>query len=85
MFHVYILQSDKTGKFYVGSTGNLEDRITRHNSGRSKATKNGIPWKLVYTEEFQTRNDAYKREMEIKAWKSHERIAQLVKHIPFII
>lgn len=85
MFHVYILQSDKTGKFYVGSTGNLEDRITRHNSGRSKATKNEMPWKLVYTEEFQTRNDAYKREMEIKAWKSHERIAQLVRHISFII
>ena len=83
MFHLYILLSEKTNKFYIGSTGNLEDRIIRHNSGRSKATKSGIPWKLLYTEEFETRSEAIKREQELKSWKSHERIAQLVKCIPF--
>ena len=82
MFQLYILQSEITNKFYIGSTGNLEDRLIRHNSGRSKATANGKPWKLFYSEEFQTRSEAYRREMEIKSWKSHERIAQLVKRIP---
>ena len=83
MFHVYILLSEKTGKFYIGSTGNLEDRLSRHFSGRSKATSSGKPWKLMWTEEFETRSAAYRREMEIKAWKSHDRIVQLVKRIPF--
>ena len=78
MFHLYILLSEKTNKFYIGSTGNLEDRITRHNGSRSKSTKTGIPWKLVYTEEFETRGEAMKRERAVKLWKSHERVAQLV-------
>ena len=83
MFHLYILLSEKTGKFYIGSTGNLEDRLSRHTTGRSKATFTGRPWKLIWTEEFETRSAAYKREMEIKAWKSHDRIVPLVKRIPF--
>ena len=78
MFYTYILFSELTNKFYVGSTGNLEDRINRHNSGRSKATKSGIPWKLVYTENFENRSEAFKREMEIKNWKSHNRIEKLI-------
>ena len=83
MFYVYIIQSEKNQKFYVGSTGNLDDRMIRHNSGRSKATSVGIPWKLIYTEKFETRSQAYRREMEIKSWKSHDRILQLVARIPF--
>ena len=79
MFFVYILQSQITNKFYIGSTGNLEDRLIRHNSGRSKETANGKPWKLVYTENFQSRSEAMKREMELKAWKSHQRITNLIE------
>ena len=78
MYHLYILLSEKTGKYYIGSTGNLEDRLIRHNSGRSNATKSGIPWKLKYKEEFTTRSEAIKRELEVKSWKSHERITHLV-------
>jgi len=77
MYNVYILQSDKTGKFYVGSTGDLEDRLIRHFNGRSIATKHGGPWKLVFTEEYNSRQEAFHREMEIKSWKSHSRIALL--------
>lgn len=78
MFYVYILQSEKTHKFYIGSTENLEDRFQRHNNGRSKATASGIPWKIKYKEEFTTRTLAVSREMQIKGWKSHKRIEQLI-------
>ena len=78
MFHVYILLSESTHKFYIGSTGNLSDRLLRHNSGRSKATKVGIPWQLVYSEEFPTRSEAIRREIELKSWKSHTRIEALI-------
>jgi putative endonuclease len=78
MFYIYILQSEKTHRYYIGSTGNLEDRINRHNSGRNKATKAGTPWKVVYTEEFESRSEAIKRELELKSWKSHTRVAELI-------
>ncbi len=79
MFYTYILFSEKTHKYYIGSTGNLSDRLLRHNSGRNKSTKIGMPWKLIYTEEFQTRSEAMLRENAIKAWKSHSRIDNLIR------
>ncbi len=66
MFTVYILFSESLNRYYVGHTGDLKDRLIRHNQGRSKSTKSGIPWKIMYTEAYQTKPEAYQREMEIK-------------------
>jgi putative endonuclease len=33
MYYVYILYSEKDGKFYIGSTPDLQNRITKHNNG----------------------------------------------------
>ena len=79
MYHLYILLSKKTSNYYIGSTGNIVDRIIRHNSGRSKSTTSGIPWLLVYSEEFESKSEAIHREMEIKGWKSHQRITNLIQ------
>ena len=79
MYYTYILISEKTGKYYIGSTGDINDRLHRHNSGQSRYTKSGIPWKLVYSEEYSTRGEAMKRENEIKRWKSHTRITDLIE------
>ncbi len=69
MFYAYILKSFKTEKYYIGSTHDLEARLARHNAGRNKSTKEGIPWELVYREEFPTEQDAYRREFQIKSYK----------------
>ena len=53
-------------KYYVGSTANLEDRILRHNSGRSGYTKQGMPWELIKVITFESRNEAVKVELSIK-------------------
>jgi len=82
MFFLYILYSQSKDRFYIGSTGNLSDRINRHNSGRSKATKAGRPWKLMYVEEFNSRADAMKREFFIKNKKSREFIIKLIDNHP---
>ena len=79
VFCLYILRSDKTGRYYVGSTGDLQDRLRRHNSGYSKATKAGVPWQLVYKEQFASKSEACIRELEIKAWKSRVIIEGLIK------
>jgi putative endonuclease len=62
VYFVYILQSLKDGSYYVGSTQDLDERINRHNGGRSKYTKAKRPWKMVYHEEFPDRSSALKRE-----------------------
>jgi putative endonuclease len=79
MFYTYILHSKTLDKYYVGSTNNIEDRIQRHNQGRSTFTKTGIPWELLYFETYQTRSEAYQRELFIKSKKSKSFIAQLVQ------
>jgi len=70
MYSVYILQSEKKRRFYIGHTKDLKDRLHRHNSGSVRSTKHGMPWKIVYTEKYATKSEAFKREMEIKKYKS---------------
>ncbi len=78
MYYAYILKSEKTGKYYVGSCEDLVERLRRHNSGRNKSTKPGAPWMLVYSEMFLTRQDAYRREFQIKSFKGGEAFKKLV-------
>ncbi len=70
MYQVYILQSIKTQRHYIGHTENMENRLHRHNTGRVKSTKSGIPWKIVYTETCNSKSEACCRELEIKKYKS---------------
>jgi len=78
-YFVYILQSERDGSYYIGHTSNLEDRLKRHNEGRSVYTRAKVPWKLVHQEGFDSRSDAMKREREIKAKKVRDYIEHLVR------
>ena len=78
MFHTYILFSTKKNKYYIGSTSNLEERIKKHNS-QHKGFIGGIgDWQVVYKEVYETKSEAYKREMQIKRWKSRKMIEKLI-------
>ena len=82
MFTTYILFSKSINTYYVGSTGNITDRLNRHNTGRSTYTKRGIPWVLVYRKEYATKSEAYQAELYIKSQKSRKYIEDLIsKHI----
>jgi len=76
---VYIIQSKKDGRFYIGSTNNLTERVKRHNKGRSKYTKPKLPWKLIYHEKHTDRSRAVKRENQIKRRKKKNYIESLVR------
>lgn len=67
MFTVYILQSLKDKKTYIGYTNNFERRFEQHISGRSNSTKHRTPFKLLFKEEFENKLEAKKREIW---WKS---------------
>ena len=79
MYFVYILESQKHHRHYVGSCVDTAERIKRHNAGRNKSTKNGIPWEIIYTESFTSRQEAYKRELQIKSYKGGEAFKKLIK------
>lgn len=64
--NVYILYSETITQFYVGITADLDDRLSRHNGGRSKSTRRGIPWKLIHTVTVDDRSAAMKLEKQIK-------------------
>jgi putative endonuclease len=78
MFYTYILYSEKLNKFYIGSTENVEKRLAQHNNGNVKFTSRGIPWILKYTETYQDRTTAMKREYEIKGKKSRKYIEWII-------
>ena len=77
-FHVQILQSQSSGRFYVGQTEHLEKRIQYHQSNYSKANKNRGPRKLLHKEEYPTRTEAVRRESYIKRQKDRRFIERLV-------
>jgi len=78
MYKMYILQSLVNLRYYIGSTENFDERLKRHNGGRVKSTKSGKPWKLVYSEKFPTKSEAYKREMEVKSYKGGIKFKKLL-------
>ena len=78
MYYVYIIFSSSANKYYVGSCQNVQQRLDDHLNSRSKYTKMAKDWELKYTESFETRSQAYQREMEIKKKKSRVFIENLI-------
>ncbi len=69
-----MLRSDRTGRLYTGSCEDLDDRLFRHNAGQSRATKHGVPWKLVHRETFATRAEAVRREAYLKTGRGRDEL-----------
>ena len=66
MHYVYVLQSTTArDRFYLGSSGDLKQRLRSHNQGENQATR-GSQWKLVYYEAYTTLAAARKREYRLK-------------------
>ena len=79
MHYVYILFSEKLNRYYIGSSADIEERVLRHNAGATKSTKSGRPWKIVYTEKYDSKNKAIKREYYLKRMKSRSFIENLIR------
>jgi putative endonuclease len=73
-FYLYILESQTTGKLYIGQTNDLQDRIIRHNSDRNKYTKGKGPWILLFSKAFDTRAAAVSMEIKLKSWKNPTKV-----------
>ena len=76
VFTVYILQSQKNGRYYIGCTKDVAQRLQQHNLGMTNSTRNLRPWRLVYCENFDSRAEASKREALLKSWKNPKYLEQ---------
>ena len=66
--YVYVLESLRNGKRYVGSTSKAPGtRLLEHSSGSNSRTRQNRPFKLVYYEECQSRADANRPERFLKS------------------
>lgn len=72
---MYILEGADVS-YYVGSTKDLERRMTEHASGfGSRYTSGRLPVKLVYGEEYDRISDAYSRVKQVQIWSRVKREA----------
>lgn len=78
----YIIFSPSHNRYYIGSTGDIEKRLKKHNNGATKSTRPYRPWMLVYMEIFQTKSEAFIREREIKSYKGGEAFKKLLRSNP---
>ena len=82
MYFTYILQSESTNRYYIGSTADVARRLKQHNDPQYKGSKTTKrfkgPWKPVYSESFQTRAEAMLRERHVKSWKSRKAVQELI-------
>jgi putative endonuclease len=80
MWSVYILQSEKDGKYYIGCTHQrVDDRVLGHNRGDTPSTKHRRPLRLVYSEDSLTQEQAFLREKKLKSYKGGEAFRKLLK------
>jgi putative endonuclease len=67
MFYAYVLKSTCHEFFYKGHCENLDDRLKQHNAGLTESIRPYIPFTLVYSEAFATRQEAIQREKYFKS------------------
>ena len=80
MFNIYILYSVNYHKSYVGFTQNVERRLQEHNFTESKGfTLRYRPWTLIYTEIFESKAAAMKREKYFKSGYGRNHLKEIIE------
>ena len=78
MNYTYIIQSINYNRFYIGQTSELNERLNRHNQGRSKYTKKYAPFRLIAAIPHESRSEACQLEAKLKGMKNPEK---LLRHL----
>ena len=81
MPYFYILYSPSLDGHYVGHTEQLpEERLQKHLTNHKGYTSKLKDWAVVHVELYETKEEAYKRERQVKAWKSKKKITELIQN-----
>ena len=78
MHYVYVIKSAE-GRYYIGSTQDVEKRLKQHNSPANRGWTNRFTgWVEVYREGCETRLEARRRERELKKSRGTKKYRELV-------
>lgn len=81
MYFVYLIESLKDSKWYIGFSEDVEKRVQHHNAGKNISTKSRGPWKLIYYEAYLNKLDALGREKFLKSGSGHRFLyKQLIRY-----
>lgn len=80
MYYVYVLHSEKDGRFYTGSTNDLKRRLSEHDKGRVESTLKRRPLRLIYYEACINEVDARAREKYLKSGMGKRYIKNRLKN-----
>lgn len=78
-YYVYVLQSVKSSRLYVGFTGDLVKRLKEHNRGIVFSTKPFVPWKVIHYMAYLDRKDAIRREKYLKTSQGSRLLKRMLK------
>ena len=82
-FYVYFLASQRNGTIYIGSIDDLINRVMRHKEGLHPGfTARYGAVMLVYCEQHDTRDDAFRRERQMKKWNRAWKIGLIERFNP---
>jgi len=66
MFYAYVIKSVNHDYFYKGHCKDIAVRLQQHNAGMTESIRPYLPFELVYFEEFNTEDEAIRREKYFK-------------------
>ena len=83
MFYVYIITNKPNGTLYIGQTDDIVKRMWEH----KQQTHGGFAAKynltrLVWLENFETRQDAFATERRMKKWYRDWKVKTIEAHNP---
>ena len=86
MFYVYILRT-RENQLYVGQTNDMERRLKQHSTHTTKSAhflRKTQVMELVYSEKFTTRQEAMKREWQLKNWSRIKKEALIANNLQLL-
>jgi len=78
MAYVYILKSEKNGRFYIGTTEDVFQRLEKHNKGDVFSTKPYRPYKLAYYKKYSDLSEARLIEVRLKKLKRKNYLQKII-------
>ncbi len=69
-YSVYIIQSEKTGRWYYGYSTDLPKRLEGHTKGLNKSTRLRGPWRYIFVRRFNSKAEALHFELYLKGIKN---------------
>jgi len=80
MHYVYVLESETSGRWYIGCTSDLRARLLRHNQNGNVSTARRGPWKVIYYEAYMLAADAVGREGFLKSGSGWRFLKKQMRH-----